>query len=834
MRALLFAAALIAGLLPALFINTAAQAQTAAASFVYPTNGATNIDTTNPFQWTTISNATAYYLYVGTTQGGKDLINTGEIQATSYYALGLPTGQTLYGRIWTKISGVWYYNDITFVVTNSLNYSQLSYPKNGATGLNSQLTFTWNPVANAQAYYLYVGTTMGANDLVNTGQTQNTNWYFAGLPASSTLYARIWTRINNAWFYSDSTFTTGQSYSGFQYPRDGATNVKSQVTFQWTAVSLAQTYYLYVGTTKGSNNLINTGEIQTTSYSFGGLPANQTLYARIYTKVNNNWYYNDVTFSTGASYAAFTYPRDGAGGMRTVINFQWTSIANAQAYYLYVGTTRGAKDLVDTGEITTTSRYVEGLPTGITIYARIWTKMNGNWYFNDISFKTGPQDYAAFIYPQGGATAVDCTQSFQWTSISNVQAYYLYVGTTLGGNDLINSGEIHTTSLRVAGLPTGQTLYGRIYTKINGAWLYNDISFMVSKSLPCASFTYPLNGETDVKISTPFSWNPLSYAQSYYVKLGSSPGASDLYISGTTQGSELYYIGYDIYPELPRHQWIYGTLYSQIDGVWYHSSIQFQMNNTPAVSASDQVSTSLQMVSQVRAMADANNYPYSGTLLYDYVASQGKPYAMCLEYAAVLNLLLYDNNVGNTRVLRIAFDPNTYDDHALVQLYNQNQQSWMLLDPTFTLTATRASDGLYATAEDIQNAVLNFDWSAINFDFLGSNGSTPANSYYIDYPLLYLNFCTATSPCSSGLGNSPFPYMQRFLLPFTGPRNVFAIAQQGGGSCVATVNGTDTTYACNGIGYLSPAFYATSVAMSPNNPTPIEAYELNRYVFPMK
>ena len=53
---------------------------------------------------------------------------------------------------------------------------------------------------------------------------------------------------------------------------------------------------------------------------------------------------------------------------------QWTTVVNAQAYYLYVGSTIGAKDLVDTREIQQTS-WLASLPGGQTVYARIWTKV---------------------------------------------------------------------------------------------------------------------------------------------------------------------------------------------------------------------------------------------------------------------------------------------------------------------------------------------------------------------------------------------------------------------------------------------------------------------------
>src|SRR6185436_8143091 len=97
----------------ALCVSTTAFAQTYA-SVTYPPDGTVNADLSQPIQWTTVQDAQAYYLYVGTTLGAKDLVNTGEIQRTYQNAPNLPAGQTIYVRIYTKTNGSWHSNDSTF------------------------------------------------------------------------------------------------------------------------------------------------------------------------------------------------------------------------------------------------------------------------------------------------------------------------------------------------------------------------------------------------------------------------------------------------------------------------------------------------------------------------------------------------------------------------------------------------------------------------------------------------------------------------------------------------------------------------------------------------
>jgi hypothetical protein len=155
-------------------------------------------------QWSGVPGVQAYYLYVGTSVGAKNVVDTGETLQTSR-AVSLPSGQTLYARMWTKLGGVWRYTDSIFSTATVL--STLTSPLNGAQ-IDPTHNFAWTTVPNAQAYYLYVGTSVGTNNVVNTGETAQTSYHAASLPAGTTLYARMWVKVGGVWRYTDSTFTT--------------------------------------------------------------------------------------------------------------------------------------------------------------------------------------------------------------------------------------------------------------------------------------------------------------------------------------------------------------------------------------------------------------------------------------------------------------------------------------------------------------------------------------------------------------------------------------------------------------------------------------------------
>jgi hypothetical protein len=196
------------------------------AVFIAPVNGAPSVDTSKPIEWTAVLDAQAYYLYIGSSLGAKDLVDTGEIQQTTYSAYGLPAGKLLYARLWTKKALVWRNVDITFTIVSSIvNKTTVITPANGATGVSPTGLIQFTAVPNAEKYYVYVGSTPGAQDLIDSQEICDlcinspmaTSWSLAnaGKPpalglsgmAGKTVYLRLWTRFDGIWRYNDSSFT---------------------------------------------------------------------------------------------------------------------------------------------------------------------------------------------------------------------------------------------------------------------------------------------------------------------------------------------------------------------------------------------------------------------------------------------------------------------------------------------------------------------------------------------------------------------------------------------------------------------------------------------------
>src|SRR5204863_8672322 len=201
----------------------------------------------------------------------------------------------LYARIWTKINSVWYPGtDISFTARKSPPCrSTLSQP----AGLTPQPTsalptvdltngFAWNTVPNAEAYYVYVGSTVGTHDLADSGEMTQTSYVPFDLPVNGeTLYVRFWTKAGS-WRYLDYTMTASAApqRARFIAPTNGATNVDLRQLLRWTSADGAQAYHLRIGSSVGASNYIDSGDIHQTSYWPCNIPAGQPVYARIQTQ----------------------------------------------------------------------------------------------------------------------------------------------------------------------------------------------------------------------------------------------------------------------------------------------------------------------------------------------------------------------------------------------------------------------------------------------------------------------------------------------------------------------------------------------------------------------
>jgi hypothetical protein len=307
----------------------------------------------------------------------------------------------------------------------SVGWADFAYPLNGAPNVDPFKPFTWiNWIggANQDGSNLIVGTSPGASDVFNSGTIQDTQTIppyltggtlqVPGLQPNTKYYARL-TGPGAYITPRDISFTTGVGRAHLTYPADEAqqVNVTTPVTLTCNAVPGALQYVLWLGSTPGGNDIMAGWPGLATSATITRYP-NIAYYARMWTQESDGqWVYVDSRFSTFATDVAFaSFPQNGdqfatgltfaqvgyLGSVTPVLEAGWKVIPDATGYTVWVGTSPGAHDVVDTyqfnvfGNVAYTSTGALNINT--TYYLRIWTQKGSLWYYTDSVFSTYSQN----------------------------------------------------------------------------------------------------------------------------------------------------------------------------------------------------------------------------------------------------------------------------------------------------------------------------------------------------------------------------------------------------------------------------------------------------------
>ena len=180
-----------------------------------PTPGSTLTGNSATFTWSAGSGgATAYWLDIGSTPGGNQYSQSGNLGAVLTETVnGLPTdGSTIYATLYSLIGGVWASNAYTYTAFNaSTGLATMQTPTPGSTLNGNTVTFTWSADPNASNYWVDVSNVgPGGNDLDQSGQLGNVQTEtIYNLPANgSTIYVTLYSLVGGQWLSTASTYTS--------------------------------------------------------------------------------------------------------------------------------------------------------------------------------------------------------------------------------------------------------------------------------------------------------------------------------------------------------------------------------------------------------------------------------------------------------------------------------------------------------------------------------------------------------------------------------------------------------------------------------------------------
>jgi hypothetical protein len=405
-------------------------------------------------------------------------------------------------------------------------------PTPGSGLTSTTTTFTWSPGTGVSQYWLSVGTTPGGGQVYYASTGTNRSVTVSGLPnLGGLVYVRLWSRIGTAWSFIDYTYTSVDHRARLILPAPGGTLPGSSALFRWTPGSGVTDRWLYVGTTPGAANIYNAQQLSATERLITGLPTTGiTLYTRLWSFLNGSWTFIDYSFraATG-TVATMTSPANGATFGGSSATLTWTIPAGVTQVWLYVGTSVGGATIVNVNKGMGTSHTVTGLPTnGSNIYARLWSLQGGSWKWIDYHFYALGGAKATLILPAAGGTLAGPTATFRWTAGTGVTDKWLYIGTTAGAANVYNAQQFALTERTITGLPTtGVPLYARLWSLMNGAWVFTDYSFRAADPM-LASLTSPANGVKLSGSSATFTWAKPAATTQTWIYIGTAVGQANV------------------------------------------------------------------------------------------------------------------------------------------------------------------------------------------------------------------------------------------------------------------------------------------------------------------
>ncbi|MGD0628767.1 MAG: protease pro-enzyme activation domain-containing protein [Terracidiphilus sp.] len=369
-------------------------------------------------------------------------------------------------------------------------------PSNGNTLGTSGVIFTWTMGTGVTSYDLWLGTSgPGSASLYNSGITTATSVTVPSLPARGvTVYARLYSIINGMSQYIDYTYTESVPATGTPAtmisPTSPNTLGTSNVMFSWTAGTGVTSYALWLGTSgPGSSGLYASSLSAATSVIVPSLPAKGvTVYARLYSMINGVSQHIDYTYTETAppttAPATMLSPTNGHTLGTSNVMFSWTAGSGVTNYDLWLGTSGpGSASLYNSGLTMNTSVTVPSLPAkGVTVYARLYSIINGASQYNDYTYTETPPPTgtpATMISPGNGSILGTSNVMFTWTAGTGATQYNLWLGTSgPGSSSLFASGWSASMSATVPSLPAkGTTVYARLYSDVNGVTQYNDYTY---------------------------------------------------------------------------------------------------------------------------------------------------------------------------------------------------------------------------------------------------------------------------------------------------------------------------------------------------------------------
>ena len=514
------------------------------------TNGASygddNQDNTNYPLVRIVNNATSHVFYARTHDHSTMGVATGSTPVSTNF--DVPVMETGACQLYVVANGI----PSAPSACNVAQPAGIFSPAAGSRLTSNAVTFQWGGNPSATAYWLDVGSTQGGNNYLQSGNLSSStlSLLVPSLPTDgSTVWVRWYYMISGTFQFTDYSYTAlggSSSLGSINTPAPGSVLGSTSQAFTWSAGTGATAYWLSAGSTVGGNQYYSSGNLgNVVTATATGLPSNgTTVYVTLFSLVGGSWASNTYTYTalnpaTGGATMSTPTPNSTLTG--SSVAFTWVKgTGTAQAYWLYAGSTPGAKDYYSSGSIAsrTLTATAKNLPTnGSTVYITLFTELAGTYVptgYTYTAINANASTAGMMSSPLSGSVLTSSSQTFTWTAGASATAYWLDIGSSAGGHQYLQSGNLgNVLTDTVNNLPTdGSGIFVTLYSLIGGVWVNNAYTYTAFNATSgLALITSPAPGTLSGSTAT-FNWSADPNATAYWLDIGSSAGGNQYYQSG--------------------------------------------------------------------------------------------------------------------------------------------------------------------------------------------------------------------------------------------------------------------------------------------------------------
>ncbi|WP_346882324.1 BspA family leucine-rich repeat surface protein [uncultured Algibacter sp.] len=471
-----------------------------------------------------------------------------------------------------RVTGV---SNMDFMFNNALAYNQamnqwdlgnvsMRFTFNNATSLNQYLG-DWNVSNVTDMRDMLDNTALTRENYDNTliawskqTLTNGITLGAEGLPYCDALEERQSMINNYGWTIQEDVLDCPiPACTQLISPKDNDTNVPVNTNIAWEPALFARGYNLTVGTSPGSNDIVNDITINNeTSYEFAtDFNIGDVVYVTI-TPFNDSGLPTQpcteerFTISndpaTKPECTNLSQPINDATDVLVTTNLSWNTISNADGYKLTVGTTPKGTDILnleDVGNLTTLDLDTN-LPDDSNIYVTItpYNDQGDAENCTEEQFKTElipvPPVCTNLTSPANNAMDVPVDANLTWEPVSNATGYLVNVGTTSKGVEIVNNIDVgNMTTYDIPEDLLEDRLYYVTIIPYNDTFDAKDCNedeetFRTGNSTSppsCTSLTSPTNITLPVSPDTNLTWTPVPKATGYKLTIGTTSGGTEIF-----------------------------------------------------------------------------------------------------------------------------------------------------------------------------------------------------------------------------------------------------------------------------------------------------------------